>query len=894
MPSCIDETQIRHALRLSRFAQRLIDAQPERYAVLCTHLCQSWDTAQMQAQLDQFNISDEASLKRALRQLRQTVLLRLVVRDLAGLADLKEVTGTATQLAEFSACQALDFLSAWSGHPNAATQKLLVVGMGKLGGAELNVSSDIDLILVYPEDGEINGVQASTYHEYFTRLAKKLIAALGEITADGFVFRVDMRLRPHGESGALVCSFAALENYLATQGREWERYAWIKGRVICGERGAELMTLVRPFVFRKYLDFGAFASMRELHAQIRAEAVRREMADNIKLGPGGIREIEFVAQVFQLIRGGKLPELQIRSTLAALEQLRTRHLLPEQAVTELRDAYIFLRNLEHRLQYLDDAQTQTLPDDEPDCSLIAEAMGFAGYDNFLRALNAHRTHVTRHFDQVFAAPHSDQESHPLAWLWQLAPNTADAQQQLAQLGYKEPVVSWQMLQDIKLSNRYTQLASTSRSRFDALIPPLIQVASKFTNPDETLHRILQLLESIGRRESYLALLVEYPQTLVQLAKLCSASPWAAQYLARQPILLDELLDPRLLFSAPDWPALQVDLTSALIRAAGDAEQQMDILRHFKHSQTFRLLAQDLADVLPLEKLSDHLSALADLILNEVLKLCWQGLKNRHRDMPQFAIIGYGKLGGRELGYASDLDIIFLYHDTATEASENYARLAQRINTWLCSLTPAGVLYETDLRLRPDGSAGLLVSSVEAFEQYQKTKAWTWEHQALTRARWVAGDAEIGNRFEHIRCEVLKQARDMSSLRLDVIQMRQKMLAAHLNTSGLFDLKHDRGGIIDVEFIMQYLVLAYAPKHIELTANSGNLALLEIALQCHLIPAALAQQTQSAYRQYRRLQHSLRLQGAQYARVEKHSVLPHIAAVLELWAAVLGDLNLSVA
>ena len=521
-------------------------------------------------------------------------------------------------------------------------------------------------------------------------------------------------------------------------------------------------------------------------------------------------------------------------------------------------------------------------------------MGFAGYDNFLRALNAHRTHVTRHFDQVFAAPHSDQESHPLAWLWQLAPNTADAQQQLAQLGYKEPVVSWQMLQDIKLSNRYTQLASTSRSRFDALIPPLIQVASKFTNPDETLHRILQLLESIGRRESYLALLVEYPQTLVQLAKLCSASPWAAQYLARQPILLDELLDPRLLFSAPDWPALQVDLTSALIRAAGDAEQQMDILRHFKHSQTFRLLAQDLADVLPLEKLSDHLSALADLILNEVLNLCWQGLKNRHRDAPRFAIVGYGKLGGRELGYASDLDIIFLYHDTATEASENYARLAQRINTWLCSLTPAGVLYETDLRLRPDGSAGLLVSSVEAFEQYQKTKAWTWEHQALTRARWVAGDAEIGKRFEHIRCEVLKQARDMSSLRVDVIQMRQKMLAAHLNTSALFDLKHDRGGIIDVEFIMQYLVLAYAPKHIELTANSGNLALLEIASQCHLIPAALAQQTQSAYRQYRRLQHSLRLQGAQYARVEKHSVLPHIAAVLELWAAVLGDLNLSVA
>ena len=888
MPSCIDESLIRRALRLSRFAQRLIDAQPERYAMLCTHLCQPWDRAQLQAQLDQFNISDEVSLKHALRQLRQTVLLRLIVRDLTGLADLKEVTSTATQLAEFSACHALDYLSRWSGDPAAPTQKLIVVGMGKLGGAELNVSSDIDLIIVYPEEGETKGAQATTYHEYFTRLAKKLIAALGEITADGFVFRVDMRLRPHGESGALVSSFASLENYLATQGREWERYAWIKGRVICGERGAELMTLVRPFVFRKYLDFGAFASMRELHAQIRADAVRRELASNIKLGAGGIREIEFIAQVFQLIRGGKLPELQIRPTLAVLEQLRTRHLLPEQAVTELREAYIFLRNLEHRLQYLDDAQTQTLPGSEPDRSLIAEAMGFAAYDDFLRALDAHRTRVTRHFDQVFAAPHSHQESHPLAWLWQLAPNTADAQQQLTQLGYKEPVASWQTLQGIKLSNRYTQLASTSRTRFDALIPPLIQVASKFTNPDETLQRILQLLDSIGRRESYLALLVEYPQTLVQLAKLCSASPWAAQYLARQPILLDELLDPRLLSAAPDWPALQIDLVSALTRAGGDAEQQMDILRHFKHSQTFRLLAQDLADMLPLEKLSDHLSALADLILNEVLKLCWQGLKNRQRDAPQFAIIGYGKLGGRELGYASDLDIIFLYDDNATEASEIYARLAQRINTWLCSLTPAGVLYETDLRLRPDGSAGLLVSSIEAFEQYQKNKAWTWEHQALTRARWVAGDAEIGKGFERIRCEVLKQARDMTSLRLDILQMRKKMLAAHPNTSGLFDLKHDRGGIIDVEFMMQYLVLAYAPIHNELIANTGNLALLETAAQCGLIPSALAQQTQSAYRQYRRLQHSLRLQGAQYARVEKQRVLSDITTVLQLWQMIFGE------
>ena len=893
--TAIESAYIAKTMRLSRYARHLLENSPARTGTLLENMGEPWTKQAMNAFLAACSIAEEASLKKAVRDLRMAVMLRLLTRDLNGLANLEEVMTTMTALAEATIACALSHLTQWMqpqygdpvGEESRTKQTLIVVGMGKLGGGELNVSSDIDLIFIYPEEGETSGPRAISNHEYFIQIGRKLNNVISDITEDGYVFRVDMRLRPYGESGALASSFSMLENYLVTQGREWERYAWIKGRAICGERIDELMQLVHPFVFRKYLDFGAFASMRDLHAQIRREVQRREMSGNIKLGPGGIREIEFTAQVFQLIRGGKLPGLQILPTLKVLGLLGSRGLLPALAVEELTAAYLFLRNLEHRLQYLDDRQTQTLPQNEADQAIIAEGMGFPDYAGFLEVLDSHRTKVSRHFDQVFAAPHSTQESHPLAALWNGLPDE-DAASRLAELGYHHPAAIQQRLQQIRHGSRYNQMPDANRTRFNALMPPLIEVSASFPNPDQTLERILILLEGVSRRESYLALLLEYPRTLNQVAKICSASPWAAEYLARQPILLDELLDTRLLYLLPDWAGRKSELQTQMDASAGDVERQMDVLRQFKHAQVFHLLAQDLAGLLPLEKLSDHLSDLADIVLGETLRACWHSLTRKHREQPQFAIIGYGKLGGKELGYASDLDIIFLYDDDAPDAPEIYARLAQRINTWLSSMTSAGMLYETDLRLRPDGASGLLVSSVEAFEQYQKSKAWVWEHQALTRARFTAGYESVGKTFDRIRCEVLKQVRDLSMLQSEIVGMRQKMLDGHPNTGSLFDIKHDRGGIIDVEFIIQYLVLAYAHQHSDLTRNIGNLALLKLAGELGLIPADLAEAVRDAYRQYRQWQHQLRLQGAQYARLEQEQAASHVAAVLKLWKSVFPE------
>jgi glutamate-ammonia-ligase adenylyltransferase len=880
---------IERAASHSHYLARLLAADAQFSERLAAGLAQPFDAHSMQAQLLAAAPGNETELNTALRKLRQAVMARLIVRDLGGLADLPEIMGACTDLAEITLRWALTHHSAWLAqkhgmpkNPDGSDMQLVIVGMGKLGGRELNVSSDIDLIYLYPQEGETSGAKPISHHEFFVLLGKKLGLAISDLTADGFVFRVDTRLRPWGDAGPLAMSYAALEDYLVTHGREWERYAWIKGRALTGTRLAELNQIIRPFVFRKYLDFNAFSAMRDLHAQIRREVIRRDRADNIKLGPGGIREIEFIAQVFQLIRGGQVAELQTRSLLAVLPMLAVRGLLPESAVTELHAAYVFLRNLEHRLQYLDDAQTQMLPANPDDRMRIASSMGFADYPAFLNALNSQRQQVSRHFDQVFAAPQADESSHPLAGLWQGALEDADALATLARLGYSVPAEVCNRLSQIRSSTRYTTLPASNRARFDTLMPALIEVAAACKPPDATLARILDLLETVAKRDSYLALLVEYPVTLQRVATLCAASPWAAQYLAHNPMLLDELLDTRLLYVAQDWPALRAELQALMDTHHGDTERQMDAMRQFRQRVTFHLLAQDLAGVLTLEALSDHLSDLAALILSATLPLAWAGVRNRHCDTPAFAIIGYGKLGGREMGYASDLDLVFLYDDPAPAAAENYARLAQRINTWLGSTTAAGVLYETDLRLRPDGASGLLVSNIEAFTQYQHSHAWTWEHQALTRARYVAGDAGVGNAFERIRCDILTQSRDIAKLREDVLVMRHKMHDGHPNPGELFDLKHDAGGIVDVEFMVQYLVLAHAAHHAELTRNSGNIALLRLAAELALIPDRDAEAVRSAYREFRRLQHALRLQSAQTARIEHKQVADHAAAVRQLW------------
>jgi len=838
-------------------------------------------------------MANENELKRQLRLLRERVFARVMIRDLNGLADLAEVTRTLTELAEVTLRVALDFhhrdLVSVHGEPLDSAgqpQQLIVVGMGKLGGGELNASSDIDLIFVFPEDGETDSEAGKTRKinnfEFFTRLGKRLINAIDDKTGDGYVFRVDMRLRPYGDSGPLVSSFAMLEEYFYTQAREWERYAWIKGRALTGAPAAieELEKLRKPFVFRKYLDFGAFGSMRELHAQIRREVARKDKADNIKLGPGGIREIEFIAQVFQLIRGGQQVSLQMRPTRTLLHQLAAYELIPEQQSAELEAAYVFLRNLEHRLQYLDDAQTQTLPSGDEDRRRVAKAMGFADWKSMLAKLDPMRRKVSGQFEQVFGAPQEDQSGHPLAGLCE-APDE-DALGRLTRAGYSDPAAALNQLRELRDSSRYGSLPASNKAMLDGLLPPLIEVAASFSNAAETLTRILDLLEAIARRGPYLALLKEYPQTLRQLARIVSSSPWAALYLTRQPHLLDELLDTRQLMAPPDWDRARQELSLRLKSFDGDVERQMDQLRHFKQSETFRLLAQDLNGMWTLEKLSDNLSELADLLVGATLELVWASMNKKHRETPAFTVIAYGKLGGKELGYASDLDIVFLYDDAHPDAQDVYARLGKRLNTWMGTLTSAGILYETDLRLRPDGAAGLLVSSVEAFEDYQLHHAWTWEHQALTRARFCCGDRAVGERFAEIRDNVLQQPRDVEKLRAEVKEMRQKMHDGHPNKSGLFDIKHDAGGLVDVEFAMQYLVLAHAAEHPEMSANIGNIALLKRAGELGLLPLEIALAAADAYRELRRRQHTAKLQGSEHARAEHGGLSQEIHAVNLLW------------
>ena len=900
--------------QLSHYLVRLLHARPE----LTAELVNAWQRPLQRQDMDTILASaapkDEDSLKQTLRRLRQLTMALLIVRDVAGLAPLAEVVETMTSLADASTNFALDFLHRQlvqqygeALDSNGQPQRLLVIGMGKLGGRELNVSSDVDYIFVYPEEGESAGREEGgrqlgqiDNYDFFSRLGKKLIAALGEATADGQVFRVDMRLRPNGDSGPLVLSLTSLENYFITQGREWERYAWIKGRVmneganLDPARALELQQIVRPFIFRKYLDFGAINAMQSLHAQIRREVARRDRADHIKLGPGGIREIEFVAQVFQLIRGGRDTTLQIRPTLQVLGLLAERGQLSRDTVAELAAAYDFLRRLEHRLQYVDDQQTHSLPSEDMPRQRIAAALGFADWPAFMTVLDGHRDKVSRHFDAIFGERSGKEECSAMQGVWLGELDTDSACARLRQLGFKEPASAQAALANFRASGRYRQLPASNRERLDALAPRLLEAAGATDHPDATLDRALTLFEAIGGRGAYLALLQQYPQALQKVAELLGASSWAATYLTRHPLVLDELLDQRLMEAATDWPAFRAELQRQLAEAEGDSERQMDILREMHHAQIFRLLTQDLAGQLSLEKISDHLTELADILVAVTLDLCWQNLKLRHQlrdpNKPRFAVIAYGKLGGKELGYESDLDLVFLYDNDDPAAPEVYSRLAQRINTWLSSRTAAGIVFETDFRLRPNGDSGQIATPLEAFRQYQFEHAWMWEHQALTRARCCAGDASVGAIFEQIRDQVLRQPRDLAKLREEVLSMRQKMRdnlgSKHEDIErGEFDIKHDAGGIVDVEFIIQYLILGYAHAHPELCANLGNIALLKMAAGFGLIPGDLAEATRNAYREYRRLQHARRLNGSPKARVAIGPQLERIATVRALWHKV---------
>ncbi len=933
------EGHVLYSAAYSHYARRVLAARADVPALVAEAaagpITRAWMETRLQA-LRAPSADVEAAAAQALRRLRAEVMCVVIERDLRGLATLAEITGAMTDLAELSIQFGLrvlgDDLAATFGQPTGAqsgeVQELVVVGMGKLGGRELNVSSDIDLIFLYDEDGDTQGGKRSlSNHEYFIRLGRRLITLLSEVTGDGYVFRVDMRLRPNGDAGPLVCSFGMLEEYLVVQGREWERYAWIKGRVVSAvdtphaARAAALLSrLTTPFVFRRYLDYGVIAAIRSLHGQIRAEAAKRsgglaghgvnQRSFNIKLGRGGIREIEFMAQVFQLIRGGQDPALRVRPTLEVLDVAVAHNLLPAGQAEQLADAYRFLRQLEHRLQYRDDAQTHHLPTSDDERQAVALMMGCAGWDALVAQMNALMDPVAQQFEATFADPFADPDSAQSEPLWpalvreemgaratqdnpgdETDPQSSPCQA-LQAVGFRDCTGLYDRLRAIGTSMRYRALSETSRARFDQLINRALDLAAKQDDADSTITRFVDFLEAISRRASYLSLLSEYPQAMDRVAETLHASGWAAAYLTRHPQLLDELLDSDALAGAPDWAGFRERLSERLHDADGQIETQMDILRREHHAEIFRILLQDLQGMLTVEQVADRLSDLADAMLEVTMQTVWRQLPTRHRDTPRFAVIAYGRLGGKELGYASDLDLIFLYDDDHERAPDVYAAYARRLITWLTSHTAAGMLFDVDTRLRPNGAAGLLVTSFDAFRRYQLREgdntAWVWEHQALTRARFGAGDREIGNRFEDLRDEILRQPRDAAALREEIVQMRAKVAEGHVNPTDLFDLKHDRGGMVDIEFTVQYLVLLHSGVHPELTRNAGNIALLRLAGVLNLIDAGLALAVGDAYRLFRARQHKLRLDGHDQARVAPESVSAQATQVRALWRAVFGE------
>lgn len=894
---------LRHAGDCSAFFTRFATKSDGFVTDLLNNLYKRYKTKDVNLLFSEKIFLSETIFLQQIRQIRQFLVAHLIVRDLNGLADFDEVVETTTALAEAAISATVHFyhahFSSMYGVPRSADgieQKLIVVGMGKLGGAELNVSSDIDLIFSYEQAGQTDGEKAISNQEFFTKLAKKLIAALDEITADGFVFRVDMRLRPFGSEGALVCDLDALEDYYQHYGREWERYAWIKGRVVCGPN-ALLEKTIKPFVFRKYLDFNAYTAMRDLKTQIQRDVLQRRITDNIKLGRGGIREIEFIAQVFQLIRGGQVPELQIKPTLQVLDCLATKNILPANDVAEIKESYIYLRNLEHRLMYIDDQQTQDLPTSDESKQRLLKMLKLDDSQTFMQQLNQHRDRVQHYFDAVFKD--GSKENFALEkniWLGTLPKK--EAIESIAELGFARSEDIWHVLQHTRQSQKIQQLPEQSKQRFDQLMPLLIKKSAEQATPknkDQALIRSLDLFEKICRRASYLALLTEFPDALNLVVKLCAASPWMAQYLSAHPILLDELLNEQALFQRLDFVQLKQELQQKMALLHGDVEAQMDAIRHFKHGNVLKIAAQDLMTALPIEAVSDDLTNLAEIILQVSVETVWQNFAQKHQQNPQFSVIGYGKLGGRERGYFSDLDIIFLYQDTRESAQDQashesaqeiYAKFAQRLNYWFNTLTNAGLLYETDLQLRPDGNSGLLVSSVEAFQDYQQHKAWVWEHQALTRARFVAGDANIGKAFENIRLNVLTQSRDARTLKNEIVAMREKMREAHQSKVGQFDVKHGLGGMIDVEFMVQYFVLAYASKYVQLTENIGNIALLRRFAELDFLTNDASSLLIEAYRAFRQSIHRSKLQSVEaVVRVDDDNgreILQYAAQVAALW------------
>jgi len=833
--------------------------------------------------------ADKAELGARVRRLRRREMCRIAWRDLGGAAELAETLRDLSAFADAAIDECLRHLDRFQrarrGTPLDAAgheQRMVVFALGKLGAEELNFSSDVDLIFAYPRDGETSGTRrAVSNHEYFVELGRALIETLQRRTADGFAFRVDMRLRPFGRAGPLAMSFASMEDYYQRHGRDWERYALIRMRPVAGDlaAGERLLGRLAPFVYRRYLDFGTLESLREMKAMIAAEVARRELDDHVKLGPGGIRELEFTVQAFQLVRGGRTPALRDRRVTRVLAELGARGLLPAFAVRALSEAYAFLRRVENRLQELADQQTHLLPRDGAARDRLARSMGFGDWSAFARTLGQHRGAVREQFDQVLGGEVSDHPVDPAGSLLLDSQDRDGVRGLLAELGFGEhAAAAAEQIHRLRDSIERRQMDETGGRRLRRLLPDLLRAVATTEAPLATLERVLQVVTNVLRRSTYLALLHERPITVSHFVHLCAASPWIAHQIAAQPQLLDELLDARTLYAPPQRAELEADLDERLAAAGdGDLERELAALRQFRHRQVLRVAAADIAGALALMKVSDHLTDIAEVALTRVVAMAWRDLARRHgvpRDRDgepaRFAIVAYGKLGGLELGYGSDLDLVFLHGasgaatdgERPVDAQVFYLRLAQRIVHYLTTATPDGVLYPVDTRLRPHGKDGMLACSLDSFERYQREEAWTWEHQALVRARAVAGSAALGADFAAARERLLRAPRDAERLRTEVREMRERMraqLGSRGNVAARFDIKQDRGGIADIEFLVQYATLRDAERLGEHLRFTDNIRLMEGLEAAGVLAAAEAQVLNRAYKAYRARMHRLALQ-----------------------------------
>ena len=867
-----------------------------------------------------FTAQDEQDVMERLRRFRKRHMVRIAWRDIAGWANLDETLADLSALADVCIEYAYRFsyasLAARYGTPRSAAtgepQPLMILAMGKLGGGELNYSSDIDLVLLYPEEGETDGARSVDNAEFFLRLAQKIVQLLAATTVEGFVYRVDLRLRPFGDSGRVALSFAAFEHYLQQHGRDWERYAYVKARPLTAlEHYASLYDeAVRPFVYRRYLDFGVFESLREMKAMIAREVERRELKDNVKLGPGGIREIEFVVQAFQLIRGGSDRRLQNRSLREVLPLLVGRRLLPSDAVEDLQAAYRFLRIVENRLQEWNDEQTHSLPEDALGRSRLAYAMNFPSWEALQEQLELHRARVAKHFALTIFGPVSDSDEHARpAATFDLETDPAEWESVLRSYGFSEPAPIAEQLQALSTSAFFRRQDETGRRRLRELWPRLLPLIAATGDPATALMRVLKILEKIGGRTTYVALLNENAAALRRLVQLCAQSQFLADQIAAHPLLLDELIDERLIETPPTREQFAQDLAAR--RSLIDAEEpdvQVEMLRHFQSAAVFRVAVADLIGGLPLMKVSDRLTDIAELIVQEALRLSWNQMvakygaprcvdESGNERTPSMIVVAYGKLGGLELGYGSDLDLVFL-HDSSGDAQrtegpqviENsmfFQRLGQRLVHLLTVHTSAGRLYEVDTRLRPGGNRGLLVQSLASFREYEFQEAWTWEHQSLLRARAIAGDPELCRAFEAARIEVLRKAVRREDLQEAVRKMRERM-RENLSKAkpGQFDLKQDPGGVADLEFLVQFWMLKWADRYPEIVTFSDNIRQLESLASGNLVPQSRVDFLVDTYRKYRQRMHRLSLDGAKNI-VGDDEFVEERRRLIEIWQREMG-------